>query len=108
MAIEKQEKHHVSFTLWSGKRPVVTVITQTHSARKFDLSESSEVATDYSTEPGITLRDIRLAVLLENFARDSKLVFSPPAGTNEHDAATNLSRFEKDSWEDILSRYPWK
>jgi len=61
--IESEEKHHISFNLWSEKRPVITVMTQTHSARRFDQDiENDRVRI----EPGLTLRDIRFAVLLDN------------------------------------------
>lgn len=44
-------------------------MTQTHSARRFDDQDDIKndcVTTGGSIEPGLTLRDIRFAVLLEN------------------------------------------
>ncbi|KAF4621063.1 hypothetical protein D9613_000169 [Agrocybe pediades] len=76
LAFEEQEKHDVSFNLWSGKRPTLTIISQTHSARK-----NAEQQTD-ETAPNVTLRDVRFAVLLETFAKEAGVVYSPKKETS--------------------------
>ncbi|KAF9050189.1 hypothetical protein BJ165DRAFT_1457081 [Panaeolus papilionaceus] len=64
MRIEDEEQHHISFNLWSGKRPIVTIFTQTHCAQ-----------VGGETRPAITSRDIRLAARLESFLGESQLTF---------------------------------
>ncbi|KAF8811913.1 hypothetical protein BYT27DRAFT_7183389 [Phlegmacium glaucopus] len=69
--IESEEKHHISSNLRSEKRPVITVMTQTHSFIKFVQNiETNHFTTDV-IEPALTLRDIRIAVLLENLLDDT-------------------------------------
>ncbi|KAF8894324.1 hypothetical protein CPB84DRAFT_1782794 [Gymnopilus junonius] len=97
LSIEDQEKQHVSFELWSGKRPVITVTTQTHSARK-----SPELEAVNSTEPGITLRDIRFAVLLEKVVENTNILFSGQESQNSSDIV------QSSTWKELLSQYPWK
>lgn len=75
-------------------------MTQTHSARKHPIT-----VQDNSTEPGITLRDVRLAVLLENFLQESQIPL--------HNGDTTLSQHnqvasENFSREASLSQYLWK
>ncbi|KIM45526.1 hypothetical protein M413DRAFT_442196 [Hebeloma cylindrosporum] len=100
LRIEDLEKHHASFNLWPGKRPVFTVMTQTHSARKHPIA-----VPDNSTEPGITLRDVRLAVLLESFLQESQIpLYNGGAAPSQR----NQAGTEKLTWEALLSQYPWK
>ncbi|PPR04384.1 hypothetical protein CVT26_004222 [Gymnopilus dilepis] len=101
LSIQEQEKHDVSFNLWSGKRPSLTIITRTHSAQKPTPSEST---ADSSTEPGITLRDVRLAVLLEIAAKDAEVIFKPESIQNQDNSVQDpISTFQE-----LLSRHPWK
>ena len=98
--IDSKPQHHASFKLWSDKRPVFIVMTQTHSARKHPIT-----VQDNSTEPGITLRDVRLAVLLENFLQESQIsLYNGDTTLSQH----NQAESENLSWEALLSQYPWK
>jgi len=75
-------------------------MTQTHSARKHPIT-----VQDNSTEPGITLRDVRLAVLLENFLQESQIsLYNDDTTLSQH----NEDEPENLSWEALLSQYPWK
>ncbi|KAF8149477.1 hypothetical protein B0H34DRAFT_188454 [Crassisporium funariophilum] len=96
--LENQENHHLSLRLWSERRPTVTVITQTHSARRHLPSPESTAVT----EPGITLRDIRIAVLLENSLNDSRITLY-----NASDPGKKPDTAQRVSWETLLAECPW-
>ncbi|CAA7260656.1 unnamed protein product [Cyclocybe aegerita] len=90
LSLEGQENHHTSFNLLStGKHPILTILIQTHSARHYD--------PEGTISPGITLRDIRLAVSLQKFAEEADLLV-PQELSGELD---------KETWEALLDAYPW-
>ncbi|KAF8800238.1 hypothetical protein BYT27DRAFT_7200422 [Phlegmacium glaucopus] len=100
--IESEEKHHISFNLWSEKRPVITVMTQTHSSRRFDQNTETDHVTTDVIEPGLTLRDIRIAVLLENLLDDTKNLIARVPDSEEHCDADRAA-----AWQILLSQYPF-
>jgi hypothetical protein len=77
-------------------------MTQTHSARRFDqIIESDPVNTD-GVKPGLTLRDIRIAVLLENLLDSpNNLIARIP----DSDQYCNSDRAA--AWQSLLSQYPF-
>lgn len=77
-------------------------MTQTHSARRFGQGiENDRVTTDV-IEPGLTLRDIRIAVLLENLLDSpNNLIARIP------DSEECRSTDRAVAWQILLSQYPF-
>lgn len=77
-------------------------MTQTHSSRRFGPNlETDRVRTDV-IEQGLTLRDIRIAVLLENLLDDANnLIARVP--DFEEDCSTDRAA----AWQILLSQYPY-
>lgn len=72
---------------------------QTHSTRRLDGDDS--VTTD-GIEPGLTLRDIRFAVQLENLLDSpNNLIARVPDSTNLHSTDRAVA------WKILLSKYPF-
>jgi hypothetical protein len=73
---------------------------QTHSTRRLD--ENDRVTAD-EIEPGITLRDIRFAVQLENLLdRPNNLIARVADSTNYHSTDRAVA------WKELLSKYPFR
>ena len=79
-------------------------MTQTHSSRRFDTDiERDRVTTTHWTQPGLTLRDIRIAVLLENLFDSSDNHIARIYDLEEqHDSIDRTAK-----WENLLSQYPF-
>lgn len=99
--IESEENHHISFNLWSEKRPVITVMTQTHSSRRFDQNVEGDRVTAGEIEAGLTLRDIRIAVLLENLLDDANNLITRVPDSEERCGTDRAA-----AWQNLLSQYP--
>jgi len=95
--MESEEKHHISFNLWSEKRPVIKVMTQTHSSRRFDQNLQIDVI-----EPGLSLRDIRIAVLIENLLDNPNNLIARVLDESEEYCDTDRAA----AWQILLSQYP--
>lgn len=77
-------------------------MTQTHSARRFNQTIESNPDTTDGVEPGLTLRDIRIAVLLENLLDSpNNLIARVP------DAEESCSTDTAAAWQILLSQYPF-
>ena len=72
---------------------------QTHSTRRLD--ENDRVTTN-GIEPGLTLRDIRFAVQLEN------LLHSPNNQIARVSDSTHYSTDRDVAWKNLLSEYPFR
>lgn len=90
-------QHHISFNLWSEKRPVIKVMTQTHSSRRFDQNLQIDVI-----EPGLSLRDIRIAVLIENLLDNPNNLIARVLDESEEYCDTDRAA----AWQILLSQYP--
>ena len=74
----------------------------THSARRFDQDkENDHVTNTDGIEPGLTLRDIRFAVILEN------VLDSPNNIARVPNYRENRSTFRAVEWKSLLSKYPF-
>ena len=78
-------------------------MTQTHSARRFHQdTENDRVTTDGIIQPGLTLRDIRFAVLLENILNSpNNLIARVPDSREYHSTDRAVA------WNILLSEYPF-
>ena len=77
-------------------------MTQTHSAKRFDQDIGTDCATTDGIEPGLTLRDIRIAVLLENLLDSPNNLIGRIPDSEEHRSADRAV-----AWQTLLSQYPF-
>ena len=77
-------------------------MTQTHSARKLNQDKESDRVTTDRIEPGLTLRDIRIAVLLENLLDSPYNLIA-----RIHDSEEYRSADRAVAWQILLSQYPF-
>ena len=76
---------------------------QTHSSRRFDQNvESNRVITD-GIEPGLTLRDIRIAGLLENLLDSPSNLIARIPDSEAHFGTDDRAV----AWQTLLSQYPF-
>lgn len=77
-------------------------MTQTHSARRFEQDiENNRIATD-GIEPGLTLRDIRFAVLLENLLDSPNNLIARVPDSREYRSTDRAVE-----WKILLSKHPF-
>ena len=78
-------------------------MTQTHVSRRFDQNvESDRIITD-GIEPGLTLRDIRIAVLLENLLDSPSNLIARVPDSDDRGSTDRAAT----AWQVLLSQYPF-
>ncbi|KAF8971227.1 hypothetical protein BDZ97DRAFT_1347777 [Flammula alnicola] len=90
LSVEENLNHHTSFSLSDDKRPVLSIVTQTHKQSKSDI-----------TQPWLSLRDVSLASQLEQHYSNNY----PPI-EDDYEALPPFL-FDDASWAELLAHYPW-
>lgn len=105
--IAHDEDHHPStITITHGKKTTkVSLVTQTHAAKRPAPApaESAESPPSYVRVPGITIRDVRFAILVESHysaGYESKEVL----GDKVHAARIDSEDVTGERWDEIVDR----